>query len=63
MSSYVYLLFSVEADDSDDPDDDNGLVTVLATLLVIATIGLVISIVINVFLVVQRKKSRCVVTF
>ena len=34
----------------------------LATLLAIAVIGLVISVVINVFLVVQHKQSRCVVT-
>ena len=46
----------------DDSDDNNGVITALATLLAIAVIGLVISIVINVFLVVQHKQSRCVVT-
>ena len=58
-------MFSAETnscDSCDDPDDDNGLITVLATLLAIAVIGLVISIVINVFFVVQRKRSWCVVT-
>ena len=46
----------------DCSSDDNGVIIALATLLAIAVIGLVISIVINVFFVVQRKQSRCVVT-
>ena len=55
--------FSVETSFTcDDSDDNNGVIIALATLLVIAIIGLVISIVVNVFLVVQRKKSRCVVS-
>ena len=37
------------------------MITVLATLLAIAVIGMVVSIVINVFFVVQRKQSRYVV--
>ena len=43
-------------------DDCNGVIIALATLLVIAIIGLVISIVIIVILVVKLKQSRCVVT-
>ena len=43
-------------------EDDSRLKIILATLLGIATIGLVISVVINVCLVVQRKKLRCVLT-
>jgi len=35
---------------------------VLATLLAIAVIGLVISVMIIVFFMVQRKQSRCVIT-
>ena len=46
----------------DDSDVNNGVIIGLATLLVIAVIGLVISIVVIVFFVVQRKRSRCVVT-
>ena len=42
--------------------DDSRLKIILITLLGIATIGLVISVVINVCLVVQRKKLRCVLT-
>ena len=57
----MYIV-SVEAKCSDDSDDNNGVITALATVMVIAVIGLVISIVINVFLAVQRKQSRCVVT-
>ena len=53
-------MFSAETNSCNDPDDDNGLITALATLLVIAVIGLVISIVIIVFFVLQCKKSRCV---
>ena len=49
-------------DECDDSDDNNGVIIALVTLLVIAVIGLVISVVINVFFVVQHKQSRCVVT-
>ena len=45
----------------DISDDDNGMNIVLVTLLVITIIGLVTSIVINVFLVVKLKQSRCVI--
>jgi len=38
------------------------VIAVLATLLAIVVIGLVISVVINIFVIVQRKQSRCVVT-
>ena len=53
------------SDDSskdESSEDDSRLKIILATLLGIATIGLVISVVINVCLVVQRKKLRCVLT-
>ena len=56
------VLFSTEEKCEDDSYDNNGVIIALATLLVIAIIGLVISIVFNILLVVQRKKSRCVVT-
>ena len=56
---YIVLL---EANCGDDSDDNNGVITALATVMVIAVIGLVISIVINVFLGVKLKQSRCVVT-
>ena len=46
----------------ENSEDDSRLKIILATLLGIATIGLVISVVINVCLVVQRKKLRCVLT-
>ena len=55
-------LFSIEANNGDDPDDDNGVITGLATVMAIAVIGLVISFVINVFVIVKVKQSRCVVT-
>ena len=58
IASYVV---STEANSDDDPDDCNGVIITSITLLAIAIIGLVISIVINVFLVVQCKQSRCVV--
>ena len=57
---YLVLLFMVE--DLDDSENNNGVIIALATLLVIVVIGLVISVVINVLFVVQRKQSRCVVT-
>ena len=56
------MLFSTGEKCGDDSDDNNGVIIALATLLVIAIIGLVISIVVNVLFVVQRKQSRCVVT-
>ena len=57
----IYV-FYIEVSSDSGSDDNNGAVIALATLLAIAVIGLVISVVINVFLVVQRKQSRCVVT-
>ena len=56
------MWFLLEDKSGDDSDVNNGVIITLATLLVIAVIGLMISIVINVFFVVQRKQSRCVVT-
>ena len=55
-------IVSLEANNGDDSDDSNGANTGLATVMVITIIGLVISIVINVFLGVKLKQSRCVVT-
>ena len=55
----VLLLFSIEISSDGCSDDNNVVIIALATLLAIAVIGLVISVVIN---VVQRKQSRCVVT-
>ena len=55
-------MFSIEVRSDSGSDDNNGVIIALATLLAIAVIGLVISVVINVFLVVQRKQSRCIVT-
>ena len=55
-------MFLTEEKCGDDSDDNNGVITALATLMVIAVIGLVISVVINVLFVVQRKQSRCVVS-
>ena len=45
----------------DISDDNNGMNIVLVTLLGIAITGLVTSIVINIFLVVKLKQSRCVI--
>ena len=56
------LFINIEVSSDGSSDDNNGVIIALATLLAIAVIGLVISVVINVFLVVQRKQSRCVVT-
>ena len=42
-------------------DDNNGVNFALVTLLALTVFGLVISIVIIVFLIVQHKQSRCVV--
>ena len=59
MFLFYMLIIAVTVRSS---DDCNGGNIALIILLVIAVIGLVISMVINVFLVVQRKRSRCVVT-
>ena len=56
------LFINIGASSDGSSDDNNGVIIALATLLAIAIIGLVISVVINVFLVVQHKQSRCVVT-
>ena len=56
------MLFVLEDKSGDDSDVNIGVIIGLATLLVIAVIGLVTSIVINVFFIMQRKQSRCVVT-
>ena len=42
-------------------DDNNGMIIALTTTLVIFLIGLVISVVINVFFVVKQKQSRYVI--
>ena len=55
-------MFSVGASSDGSSDDNNGVIIALATIATIAVIGLVISVVINVFLVVKLKQSRCVVT-
>ena len=55
------LLFVIVDSTDGGSDDNNGVNIVLVTLLAIAVIGLVISVVINVCLVVQRKQSRFVV--
>ena len=46
----------------DDSSDDSGVIIALGALLAVAVIALVISIVINVFVIVKLKQSRCVVT-
>ena len=61
VARWPAILFSAEAD-SNDSDDNNGVIIALATVMAIAVIGLVISIVINVFIIVKLKQSRCVVT-
>ena len=57
----MLLLSFIEISSNSSSDDNNGVNIALATLLAISVIGLVISIVINVFFVVQHKQSRCVV--
>ena len=52
-------MFSIEVSGDSGLDNNHGVNIALATLLAIAVIGLVISVVIN---VIQRKQSRCVVT-
>ena len=63
-SSLSIILIVTPNDSSSDGslDDNNGVIIALAVLFAITVIGLVISVVINVFFVVQRKQSRCVVT-
>ena len=59
----IILTHIVEACSNNSSDDDgDGVNIILVTLMGISIIGLVISIMINVFLVVKHKKSRCVVT-
>ena len=43
-------------DDSGD-DDNNTVLVLLAALLVISLFGLIISVILNVYFVVQRKKA------
>ena len=62
MISSHYCMVAVEASSCSSSDDNNGVIIALATVMVIAIIGLVISIVINVFVVRKLKQSRCVVT-
>ena len=58
----MYIIASTEANCGDDSDDNNGAITALTTIMVIAIIGLMISKVINVFLIgVKLKQSRCIV--
>ena len=61
----LHSTVTCSTDDSskdESSDDHSRLKIILVTLFGITTIGLVISVVINVFLVVQRKKLRCVLT-
>ena len=63
MLLFLIVTSSQPSDGScDNSSDDNGVITALAALLAIAVIGLVISIVINVFVIKKLKQSRCVVT-
>ena len=61
MMLLFLIVTSTHSSDSSS-DDCNGVNIALVTLLVIAVIGLVISIVINVFVIRKLKQSRCVVT-
>ena len=54
----VIVLIGASSDSSSD--DNNGTIIALATILAIAVSGLVISVVINVFFIVQCKQSRYV---
>ena len=56
------MLLLIEANSDSGSDESDGVNIAVAVLLAIAVIGLVISIVINIFLVVRHKQSRCVVT-
>ena len=65
--SYLTIELSINiiflgASSDGNSDDNNGVIIALAILFAIAVIGLVISVVINVFLVVKLKQSRYVVT-
>ena len=68
VKQYSQLYVSTDANcnccdnTGDNTDDNNGVNIALATIMVIAIIGLVTSIVINVFVIVKLKQSRCVVT-
>ncbi len=55
----VIVLIGASSDSSSD--DNNGTIIALATILAIAVSGLVISVIINVFFIVQRKQSRYVI--
>ena len=56
------MLLLIDASSDSSSNDSDGVDIVLAVLLGISVIVLVISIVINVCFVVQRKQSRCIVT-
>ena len=62
FNDFITLLYGIEACSCGSSDDNAGVIIALATVMVIAIIGLVISIVINVCFVVQSKQSRYVVT-
>ena len=61
MMSLFLIVTSSQSTDSCS-DDCNGVNIALATVMAIAIIGLVISIVINVFVIRKLKQLRCVVT-
>ena len=64
-SYHIMILYSVVIDDNSSDSnliDNHQMFISLAALLAISVIGLVTSMVINAFLVVRLKKSRCVVT-
>ena len=60
--SQLYVSTDANCNCGDNTDDNNGVNIALATIMVIAIIGLVTSIVINVFVIVKLKQARCVVT-
>ena len=51
---------SHDTSNNDNSDDNDGVVATVTALLGIAVIGLVISAMINAFLAVKLKQSRCV---
>ena len=51
---------SHDSSNNDNSDDNDGVVAALTALLGIAVIGLIISAMINAFLAVKLKQSRCV---
>ena len=62
------ILFSLDistnrplASSSDDNDNNDGSVIALSILFALAVIGLVASILINVFLTIKLKRSKCTV--